>query len=145
MEQMQAQMRVLADEMNMLKNEFVGIKAAHASMHQASVHTNTATTTRFTEFGSRLSGLESKMGDVGLDMPFAVKGGGTKPLLKPEQVKVGTFNGGVADGRSKFLEWTEQVKDRVRLYNVDLVQYMSGVEMRTTPISESDSEGIGVT
>ena len=51
MEQIQTQMQVLADEMNMQKNEFVGIKAAHATMHQASVDTNTATTTRFTEFG----------------------------------------------------------------------------------------------
>ena len=53
MEQMQRQMQVLADEMNTLKNEFIGIKAAHANMHQASVDAGQLSNTRFNEFGNR--------------------------------------------------------------------------------------------
>ena len=42
MEQLTVQMRVLADELNVLKTEFITIKGSHASMHQATVDSNTA-------------------------------------------------------------------------------------------------------
>ena len=37
MEQIQAQVRVLADEINLLKGEIVNVKGSHATMHQTSV------------------------------------------------------------------------------------------------------------
>ena len=144
MADVQRQLQVLADEMNTLKNELVGIKAAHANMHQASIDAGQASNARFVEVGNRLSGIESKIGDLGFDATGFSGKHGVKPLMKPEQVKVGTFQGGVTDSRAKFLEWNEQVKDRVRLYDVELVKHMTEVEMRTTPVTAADSESIGV-
>ena len=60
------------------------------------------------------------------------------PLLKPEQVKVGIFQGGIAEGRSKFLEWVEQVRDRVLIYSAELTKKMTEVETLDEPISVQD-------
>ena len=55
------------------------------------------------------------------------------------------FAGSVADNRAKFLAWGERAKDRVALYDTDLIQAMQKVENRATAVSADDSRGMGIT
>ena len=71
--------------------------------------------------------------------------GGVKPLIEPKQINVPEFNGGLTDGRAKFLEWNERVKDRVGLYNTVLVDAVTEVEMQTNPITAKKSSDMGIT
>ena len=100
MEQLRAQMQILADEMNSLKAEIVNVKSAHASLHQSTVDSGAQSANKYSEYAARLVGIETKLDSLGLEAgTFADKGfGGPKPpaLMKPEQVKVGIFHGGIA-------------------------------------------------
>ena len=39
-----------------------------------------------------------------------------KPLIEPKQVEVKEFAGSMTDSRTKFLEWSEKIFDRVELF-----------------------------
>ena len=45
-----------------------------------------------------------------------------KPLIEAKQVSVPEFAGAVTDSRSKFLEWSEKVHDRVGLYSREAME-----------------------
>ena len=92
-------MQILADEMNTIKSELVNMKSAHATLHQAAVDSGAQAATKYTEYTARLLGIETKLDSLGQEAGgFVGKGfGGPKPLLKPEQVKVGIFQGGIAE------------------------------------------------
>ena len=53
MEALRAQIRVVTDELNMLKQEIVQVKASHASLHQTTVEASGATARSFAEFRTR--------------------------------------------------------------------------------------------
>ena len=59
-------------------------------------------------------------------------------------MNVAEFTGSMTDGRSKFLQWTEKMRDRVLLYDANLADVMKSVENRTEAISKDDSENLGV-
>ena len=65
-------------------------------------------------------------------------------MIKPEQIQVNTFNGGIAEGRSKFLEWVEKVKDRVALWDEELVKTMMKVELFDEEVSAEASIQHGI-
>ena len=60
-------------------------------------------------------------------------------------MNVEEFAGGVADARSKFLEWSERVRDRVQLYDPATVQAMKTVERTKDAIDGESSIAKGVT
>ena len=72
METVIAQIRVLSDEVNTLKNEIVTVKGSHANLHH--------------DHGSRLVALETKITNLGKETEgmMAHKAYGQKPLIKPE-------------------------------------------------------------
>ena len=55
------------------------------------------------------------------------------------------FAGAITDSRSKFLEWSEKVRDRVKLYSKAAVEALVQVELSEEPITEEQSEKLGVT
>ena len=135
MDALRAQVTVLTDELNMLKQELVNTKAAHAALHQQS-------TEGFVEQRTRLETMETKMST----MP-TTKGGhdSQKPLIEPKQVVVSEFAGSMSDGRARFLEWCEKVHDRVALFEDNLVQAMTEAEKYDTEINAEQTTKMGVT
>ena len=88
------QIGILADELNVLKTAFIGVKSSHANMHQASVNQASASTQQFTDHAARLGALEGLVKQAGGDLAnVAKKGSYKKPLIKPEQIEVKTFTG----------------------------------------------------
>ena len=65
------QMGILADELNVLKTEFIGVKSSHANMHQASVNQANTSTTTFTDHAARLGALEDTIRQAGGDLEHA--------------------------------------------------------------------------
>ena len=59
MEVVAAQIAAITDEIQVLKNEIVQTKTAHATLHQSAVERNTDMLRRFTEIGDRLSTITS--------------------------------------------------------------------------------------
>ena len=64
MEAIRAQIGVVTDELNMLKQEIVQVKDIHASLHQTTVEANGATARSFAEFRSRADLVESQIGTL---------------------------------------------------------------------------------
>ena len=60
-----AQIDVLTNELNALRNEIVQTKANHAQLHQASVDANATSTRTFLEYGARINTVEKKMAELG--------------------------------------------------------------------------------
>ena len=113
MEEMRRQMSVLADEINAIRGEIVQSKQAHATLHQSSVEDRTQVGARFADVENKLENLRKMGGVEGSAGKFAKE----QFLIEPKQVVVPEFAGAVTDSRSKFLEWSEKVRDRVKLYS----------------------------
>ena len=117
MDVIREQLRSLTDEVGTIRNEIVNMKASHAGLHQSSVEANAAATQTMTEQGARLNGVEGKLVELA---KRAEKSGGwpkAKSLIEAKHVVVDKFAGSLTDGRAKYLEWCEKVKDRCELYN----------------------------
>ena len=124
MDALRAQIGVLTDELNTLKAEIVQVKGSHAALHQTSVES-------FGEARSKIEGLETQLNAVKADAKdLGYKDSGRKPLIKPEQIKVDEFAGSMTDGRARFLEWCEQIKDRVALFQNDMVKALDEAEKK---------------
>ena len=140
METLRAQIAAITDEIQVLKNEMVQTKSAHATLHQSAVDRNAETLRRFTDIGDRLNAIASDTGThVGQGKGYK------KSLIEPKQVTVTEFAGAVSDSRSKFLMWGEKVKDRAQLFDDELVEAMNKAEASTIPITAEMSAEWGIT
>ena len=126
-----AQITALTDEISTLRQEVIQIKAAHATLHQGAVDSNNQHHAAYGEQAQRIVKLEQHLEDLSRSPPAsggAFGSGKGKDLIEPKQVTVETFTGAFTDSRSKFLSWTERVKDRVGLFDPNLVQAMNATE-----------------
>ena len=140
MDALRAQVVALTEELTTIKTELVNVKAAHANLHQQSSEANTATARSFAETRIKVDALETQIGSAAIG-----KGGPEKkPLIKPEQISVSEFAGSMTDGRSRFLEWSEKVCDRVELYEEGLAKAMAEAEKKDGTIDSSESATMGV-
>ena len=67
------QVQVVVEEISVIKNEIINLKASHAGLHQTSVDASQATGRSITEITNKLDDLETKL-------PFG-SGFQKKPLL----------------------------------------------------------------
>ena len=135
MEQFQAQIAVIADELQTLRGEVIAVKGSHASLHQSSVEANS-------RHAERLGAIEEKVERLGQGVHAATGKG--RALMEPKQVTVPKFAGSVADSRSKFLTWTESMKDKVELYEGKVVEAMERAAHMETPITAEMSIEMGM-
>ena len=120
--EVQRQLQVLADELNMVKNELVGMKSDHSALHNVAVETDRTMRTKLEQMETIVKQVQANAG-TGM-------GSASKPLIEPKQIVVPEFAGSITDGRSKYLEWAERARDRVCLYNPVLAKQMEKVEGR---------------
>ena len=99
----------MVEEIQLLKNEVVNTKAAHAGLHQSAVEQSADVSRRFDAVNEKLTTMASS-GTGGAPGKFK------KPLIEPKQIEVAKFAGAVSDSRAKFLTWAETVKDRAGLF-----------------------------
>ena len=118
MDELRRQIAVLADEMNAIRGEIVQSKTAHATLLQTAVEDRTQISSRFAEVESKLEILKKNGGIDSSTNKFAKE----QFLIEPKQVVVPEFEGAITDSRSKFLEWSEKVRDRVKLYSKAAVE-----------------------
>ena len=111
--EVQRQLQVLADELNMVKNELVGIKSDHSALHTVTVETDRTMRNKFEQMENMVKEAQAGIGGAGF-------GSSVKPLIEPKNVVVPEFAGAITDGRGKYLEWAERARDRVSLYNHNL-------------------------
>ena len=145
MEQMIAQVAAMTEEIQLLKNEVVGVKASHATLHQQSVEKNVMDAGRHADAATRIAQLEEGIERVRMEAPTLPGGTSRKPLIEPKQVAVEVFSGSMTDSRSKFLEWGERVKDRAGLQDPATVEGMEAAEKESEPIDEERSKALGMT
>ena len=131
------QIAALTQEIDIIKNEVIGLKAAHAGLHQSSVDAGASTRQQFTEIANRIEGVESKL-------PAISGGSSKKPLIEPKQLVVEEFIGSVGDAMDKFLEWTERAKDRIQLFDPQVLEAMKKIERTKEVITREQSESLGV-
>ena len=140
MEQMAQQIRLVTDELTLLKAEIVNVKASHAGLHQTTVESGSQTSRTLESINSKVQKLEEQL-------PTMAGGSAQKrlSLIEPKQMTVDEFAGGVTDARNKFIEWSEKVRDRVQLFDPGLAEEMKKVERTQTVISKEMSEEKNVT
>ena len=138
--------QMLSEELNILKAEVMQSKANHASLHQTTVDANAGTTRSFMEVEAQINTLKKKVSDIDDRTYNTTSTGGyqKKPLVEPKQVVVPDFHGSMTDGRAKFLEWEELVKDRICLHDKAMHDALAKAEMKEGPIDEKMSEEFGV-
>ena len=127
------QIQVIADELNTLRTEFLGMKSEHQGLHSTSVQ-------KFVQIDQALSEVKegvSKSGGRGSDDK-------KRPLMKPEQVSVPIFAGAITDGRAKYLDWAEKAKDRVDLFDDAMLAAVEATENQKKPITEAESLELGI-
>ena len=122
----------MVEEIQLLKNEVVQTKAAHAGLHQSAVEKNAEVSCRFDALNEQLTSMASS-GTGGAPGKFK------KPLIEPKQIEVAKFAGAVSDSRSKFLTWVETVMDRAGLFDENLVDAMNAVEASKEPVTQDRS------
>ena len=137
MEQLQAQIVAVTDELNTLRAEIIGVKTAHASLHQDAVTHNAAHL-------QSLSKIQQQMDDISQKTQGAPTSD-KKPLIEPKSVEVKVFAGSMADDRAKFLSWTDKLRDRVALFDPSLVKAMALAAKGVEPITAEMSVAMGVT
>ena len=145
MEQLRAQIAAMTDEITMLKNEIVGVKTSHATLHQQAVEKNVMDAGRHADAATRLQQLEAGLDRIKEENPTTAGGSSRKPLIEPKQVQVEVFAGSMTDSRSKFLEWGERVKDRAGLQDPNTVECMEAAEKEDDKITEDRSKALGMT
>ena len=133
MERMREQITVIADELQTLRTEVIGVKSSHAAMHQTSVDNNA----RHVE---RLASIEDKVAKLGQGVTGGIGIGKGRALMESKQVTVSKFAGAVSDTRSKFLTWAESMRDKVELYEGDMVDAMEKVARMDTPVTREVSQ-----
>ena len=69
MEQITMQINAITEELGMLKQEIVGVKSSHASLHQQSVDHSVLTAGRSNEAMQKIQMIEEKMANI--TNPFA--------------------------------------------------------------------------
>ena len=136
MEAMNQQVRVVSEELAAVKQEIINLKAMHAGLYQSGVESNQGTTRSIAEIAARIEELEGKSPTTA--------GDNRKPLIEPKQISVDVFSGGPSENRSKFMEWAEKSKDRIMLYDPDLVEIMGQTERSTKVIDHEASVRMGV-
>ena len=145
MEQVVAKIAVMTEEITMLKNELIGVKSSHATLHQQAVEKNVMDAGRHAEAAEKIQRLEAGIERIKEEAPAIGGGSSRKPLIEPKQVQVEVYAGSMTDSRSKFLEWGERVKDRVGLQNPEAVEAMEAAEKEVEPITEDRSRTLGMT
>ena len=145
MEAVRAQVTALTDELTALRGEIVQIKSAHAKLHQDSVEANSIHNRSYADQADRIVKMEKHIEDIAKS-PYVGSGSDNKfkSLIEPKQVEVPVCSGALTDDRSKFLSWAERVKDRVMLYEGDMVTAMAAAEKRGEPITADESLVLGV-
>ena len=61
---MNAKVNAMADEMNLLRNELIQVKSAHAVLHQTAVDTAAGNAKLFSEQTERIAKLEQRIDSV---------------------------------------------------------------------------------
>ena len=64
MAEVQQQLQVLADELNMMKNELVGLKANHSALHNVAVDTDKTMRMNQGAYTARFEKLENMVGEI---------------------------------------------------------------------------------
>ena len=64
MGEVQQQLQVLADELNMMKNELVGLKANHSALHNVAVETDKSMRANQSSYTTRFEQLEKVVSDI---------------------------------------------------------------------------------
>ena len=88
-----AQVAAMSEEIQMLKNEVVGVKASHATLHQQAVEKNVMDAGRHADAATRIAQLEKGIERVKTEAPTLPGGTSRKPLIEPKQVAVDIFAG----------------------------------------------------
>ena len=117
----------------------MNLKQSHAGLHQSAVDANGAANRTISELAGKVEKLEMKVPEI----PGAMS---TKKLslIEPKQVAVEEFSGGVSDARNKFIEWSERVRDRVKLYDPMLADAMKAVERTNVVIDQKANDDKGI-
>ena len=137
---MAQQVRLITDELTLLKAEIVNVKASHAGLHQTTVESGSQTSRTLESINAKVQKLEDQLPSM------AGAGAGKRlSLIEPKQMTVDEFAGGVTDARNKFIEWSEKVRDRVQLFDPGLAEEMKRIERTSTIITKQMSEDKGVT
>ena len=138
MEALAGQSRSLSEDISSIRNEIVNIKASHANLHQASVEANAGSTTALTDHGIRLGAMEGKVAELARRAETVIGGGKPKSLIEAKNITVEKFAGSLTDGRAKYLEWCEKVKDRCELYNFTLAKALIEDAGKTEPMTTEE-------
>ena len=104
MEAITQQIAIVTNELEALKAEIIGIKGAHASLHQTTVATTQQHEGVIGEQAAKVAGIQKKIDELSATANTH-KGGAHKSLIEPKNVTVEVFHGSVADSRAKFLSW----------------------------------------
>ena len=75
--EVQRQLQVLADELNMVKNELVGMKSDHSALHNVAVETDRTMRTKLEQMETMVKQVQANAG-TGM-------GSASKPLIEPKQ------------------------------------------------------------
>ena len=143
MDELRVQIKVLADEMNLIRSELVASKQAHAGLHQTTVEDRQNVAAKMTDQLNRLAKVEEDIKSTVAGIPGS---GGNKDrqLIEPKQVTVPEFAGAISDSRAKSLEWSEKVHDRVGLYSREAMQALVLVEVLEEAVTMEISQKHGV-
>ena len=142
MEAITQQIAIVTNELEALKAEIIGIKGAHASLHQTTVATTKQHEGVIDEQAAKVAGIQMKIDELAMTAG-ASKGGSYKSLIEPKNVTVEVFHGSVADSRAKFLSWGERVRDKADLLNPVFGEAMLKAENRNEPITIEESQNMG--
>ena len=134
MEALVAQVRSLKEEMETITNEIV----------KASTDAHSTTTRTLTDHGIRIGGIEGKLADVTKKAESFTGSGKQKSLIDIKNIVVGQFAGSLTDGRAKYLEWCEKVRDRCELYDRSLTKALAEVAGKAEEVTEEESRKLGV-
>ena len=146
MEAVTAQVRALTEELGILKAELVQVKSVHANLHQQAVEAGAQNRSMFADQAGRIEAATKRIDEIASGAE-EIGGKGAfhpKPLIEAKQVEVTTFAGAVTDDRTKFLDWVEKAKDRIGLYDLNLVTALEAVEGQPLPITAERSAELGV-
>ena len=100
---MAQQIRLVTDELTLLKAEIVNVKASHAGLHQSTVESGGQTNRTLDSLNAKVQKLEDQLPTLG-----AGGSGKRLSLIEPKQMTVDECAGGVTDARNKFIDWSEK-------------------------------------
>ena len=139
-EVLKRQIDAITDELNTVRGELITIKQAHASLHQETADARGTVTNQ----ADRLEKVEQQLRSMGDEVRSPTPASTKKSLIEAKQVDVAQFSGTLTDDRSKFLAWTERVKDRANLYNENMEEAMNKVAHRLEPVTKELTLELGL-